>query len=320
MAHVSMFSGDESLWEQVWAYFVGEVGGLSDHGARNLQALTASAKGKLLATCMAIDIAAGAVSPSRIAEIFNHVADGPNDICDRLADELKAAEYEGLNCGSQLESPPLAEDDAYVTVMEISTFIRKHVQPNTGDGVSPEEIERVRKLYFEGDCDLSSLADCNLRPSNRLWVLSLSQFRQLLDQMNSSVKKDARIFLDALGLSHPRGFGPGNLLHLVAVIHPRGRDCGAKQPTSFDVYWRDTHIQFVSFGKLDGWGRTYSCTGFRYFESDEEGMPRERVHRDSRGLLGFTGQSLGYADRVDNLEQEMILKAALKRFARARKI
>lgn len=309
---------EEVQWDQAWAFLVDKLLNLlSPYGYLNLRALPASSKGKLLATCMAIDIVAEALSPPQIAKIFDKLADGPNDICDRIADDLTKAEFDALNCASRLECPPLAEGDAYVTVMEISSFMRKFVKPNTGEELSPDEIQRACRMFFEGDCDLSSLAKCELGKSNRLWVFPKSQFEQLRERMSRDAGKGAQILIDALGMSYRRGFGVGNLLHLVAIIHPAGRECGAKQPTAFDAHWRETHVQFISFGKEDGWGRTYSCTGSRYFESDDEGMPRERVHRDQSGLLGFTGKSLGYAGPLGNITQEMVLNAALKRFARA---
>jgi hypothetical protein len=305
---------EDLIWGQIWDYLRDRLNMLSAAGKETLHALPQTSKGKHYATCLAIDLTANALIPRQVIEIFENLSDKESDICDRIAHTLSQDQYHTFNCCSLLESPPPA-GDAYVTVMEIASFITKFVTPNTGEGLSPDEIDKVLKTYFDGEGDLSSLTKCDLRPSNRIWVMPRSEYTFLLE---SSKNTSGKVFLDALGLTFQEGHGVKRLPHLVAILYPQGYDCGARQPTSFDPWWGNAHVQFISFYKKDGWGRTHSCTGCRYIDMDDEGMPRERVHRDHSGLEGFTGQSIGHWQPVGNISQHEIFRAALRRFVRAR--
>ena len=306
---------DESLiWGQVWQYLLDRLNTLSEIGKERLTALPATPKGKLFATCLAIDLCSNALVSRQVVEIFENLSAKETDICGRIAYTLSQNQYDTLNCCSLLEAPPPPAGDGYVTVMEIATFIKTFVTPNTGEGISPDEINKVLETYFGPEGDLSSLTKCDMRPSNHLWVLPRSEYGYLLERAKDG---SGEIFIDALGLTFQEGHGVQRLPHLVAVLYPPGHDCGARQPTSFDSWWGNAHVQFVSFYKKDGWGRTQSCTGSRYFEADDEGMPRERVHRSSNGLGGCLGQSIGHWRPVHNVPQDEIFRAALRRFVRS---
>jgi hypothetical protein len=308
---------EDLLWTEAWNYLIRSLDALSVPGKDKLSALTRTEKGKLCATCLAIDLMAEALEPRQLADIFEHLSADDSDICGSIAKALSREEYEAFTCCSKLEAPPPREDDGYVTVMEIATFITKFVKPNTGESFSPDEVDKVIATYFDGEGDLSSLVKCDLRPSKRLWVLPRSEYNFLLDRATRG--KSAKVFLDALGLTLSRGHGVNGLPHLVAVLYPQRHDCDAKQPTALDAWWGNPHVQFISFGRNDGWGRTYSCTGSRYFERDLDGMPRERVHHDHRGLGGFSGHSIGQAPPILQISQHEIFVAALRRFASTRR-
>jgi hypothetical protein len=308
-------SDEKIIWEEVWRYLRLNLDALSEPASRKLSALPVNLKGKLCATCLAIDLASGALTSKQLLEVFENLEDKYDDICTSISNTLSRPQYDNLRCCSLLESPPLDIRDGYVTVMEIGTFIKKFVSPNTGDGLSPEEINRVLDLYFDEDGDLSALVKCNLGESKRLWVLPRSEYDVLLRRATG---ESFRVFLDALGLTFKSGFGPMGVPFLIAIFYPSEHDCRAKQPTSFDVYWANAHVQFVSFRREDGWGRTQSFSGSRYFDDREEGMPRERVHGDSSGLLGFRGRIMGGAYPVEDISQHETLRAALERFVRLR--
>jgi hypothetical protein len=310
---ISEMADNESIWGEVWNYLLSTLDKLSPPGKQNLRALATTPKGKLCATCLAIDLRAGAIRTPEVIEIIESVMGG--DICSGIAKVLSEEKYHHLNCCSLLESPAPKGNDAYVTVMEIATFINKFVKPNTGEGFSPEEVKKILDTYFDDEGDLSALTKCDLRPSGRLWVLPRSEYSQLLARANRG--DTARVFLDALGLTLKSGHGVNGLPFLVAILHPEDHDCGAKQPTSWDAWWANTHIQFISFRRVDGWGRTFSCTGVRYFDANDEGMPRERVHRDSHSLSGFTGRIIGGAPPVEPVAQDAVFSAALNRFVKA---
>jgi hypothetical protein len=313
MSTLEIAEGEEFIWGEVWSYLLSTLANLSEGGKQKLRALAMTPKGKLCATCLAIDLRSGAIRTQEVSEIFENVRG--DDVCSGIAKALSEEKYDNLICCSLLESPVPKANDAYVTVMEIATFIYKFVRPNTGEGFAPEEVKKILDTYFDDEGDLSALIKCDLQPSGRLWVLPRSEYSDLLERANRG--KSARVFLDALGLTLKSGHGVNGLPFLVAILHPEGHDCGAKQPTSWDVWWANTHIQFISFRRVDGWGRTFSCTGMRYFESNDEGMPRERVHRDSHSLSGFTGRIIGGSPPVEPVSQDEVFRAALKRFAKA---
>jgi hypothetical protein len=277
--------------------------------------------GKLLALCLSMDLHTGLVSVANCTEILERLPATRSGKASRdLVEARRSYEREHPPQMRCLNADACWDDDAYkhgfVRVMEIERFARFYDSPRSGRGLSSEEIAEVREEYFGpgSEEDFADITAVWTGRNDRSWILPLPQYREMVEQALESEGDSegtglADMFLDSLGLSMPDGRGRANGgPDLVAVIYAPGcRTLECRQPTALDATWEEEEVFFVSYGRLDGWGRTHSLYGQR------EGR-RERIHGPFAPLTSaFRGEYIGEATKP-TLSMEHVLKEVARRY------
>jgi hypothetical protein len=321
----------ESDWATIFEYVQSRLKSntnsiaLSPGGLNWLHGLDGSPAGRLLTTCLAIDLKAGSVHPDLVNSVFNSLPDRKADICTEITRRIRAeagTSTTDWTYGSSRTSTSPEDRERFVRVLELGRFIRYYVRPTLGKNVRPDQVEEVLRQFFEDEegGQMGDIHEWWAGDSGRVWVLPATEFLELRKQANS--REPGTVFLDALGVPFPPGdgVGPDGCPHMVAIEYPdqatlaSEKHCEPRQPTALDATWDGPFPMYVSYGKEDGWGRTQSCTGQRYL-NNRYGTPRERVHGKFKGLTTeFRARKVGLASPQTGLQTEHVLSAAVERF------
>lgn len=283
-----------------------------------VRSLGTTARGRLLASCLAIDLASEAVSPETLLEIVEALDSSGADACLQFAKVLRTHPmHSSWICASRLPcGDPESDDHCYVRVLELSRFIRYYLKPSTGRSSRPDQAEEVLRQYIS-DADGQDLSDITAPwagPSKRVWVLPKEDYVDLVSLADP--QHPGTVFQEALGLSYADGIGMNHWPHLISVTYPRQRHGGwnARQPTALDADWTNQPALYVSYPREDGWGRTQNCYQ-KLYTRHTTGYARERVHPSFDGLTAeFRAADIGLAQPYSSVCQEEVVRAAVARF------
>jgi hypothetical protein len=261
-----------------------------------------------LGACLAIDLKSGALNPKTVGQVFDLLP---------LAEPDPVAAFEqafGLHslattlvCSSELHCDYLNPPDHYIRFLTLAEFVTYLVGPTHGVLPDAAGAAWVMKRYFSpGPTGLQTVRQIYAGRKGVVWIASAQEINALVV---GRTHDDAATFLnDALGL----GKGPGILgakTELVSIEYPEGFDkaVACRQPCTFDAWWGCSTWYFLSYGKVDGWGRTRSCSG----NADEL---RERVHGSINKLTDeYKASFIGYVTPAIPNRGKLTL-AALDRF------
>jgi hypothetical protein len=291
-ARIPRMSPSEA-WVTVRQFLLNNLGITeSDPLAAWLARLETDKEFEQFATCLSIDLVCGAISVEDALELLNTV-----DLDDGMpARAFQQAfknfpQHADLSCRSMLNSPKLADDEWYISVMRIEKFITQYAGPSSGlPSLGTLGINEVETLYFSGpETPLGDITTVNPGASGVVWVTLSNAFNNLRTVPDR--------LKDSLGLAFPRPPG-GTMLRLVAIRYPSAFAVDCKQPTTFDAYWGAPNW-YLSHGSVDGWGRTCPCSP----EGVE--MP-ERVHKslarlDATFLALHVGEVTIFAEDREHL-------------------
>lgn len=290
------------------------ISNLADPGSGDmwLSSLMTTLGGQLLAICMAIDLCVGAVPAAVYIEILNSLPPHRNMPCQEFAEALtKKLEYASSLIGSASAGTKLDQEDHYVRVMEIGEFAFYYDKQRSGRGLRPEEVSEVEEEYFAEPAE-ETLAHVGVwtGKNGRVWVVAaqdLQAVRPLLQEQFPGTP-----VMDAIGLNYRVGFGINGTPRLVAVHYPESAsfDPPPRQPTAIDADWAAEHVFYVSYGSVDHWGRTHSCSGVRP-------ECRERIHHTIYDLTEqWRCEKIGDAEPVELIDLSHVLLAACERFTK----
>jgi len=210
-------------------------------------------------------------------------------------------------CTSQLRPNPHDADVTYARVLELGDFIEYYV--GRGYTSSPTQVHRIKTMYFDrvGGVNLGEIEGWWQSRLPSVWVMQFDDLEDLL----RGVRGDRRgtVVCDAMGLNIYEGLAPDGRPDLVAVIYPKPFSVGCRQPSTLDAWWIDSGRFYVSYLKVDNWGRTHSVSGTC-------GSQRERVHSLFKDLTrGFKTYYIGIATPPVE-DRDALLDAAYQRFLR----
>jgi hypothetical protein len=263
--------------------------------------------GELLGINMAIDIASEAILPGVFASIIDRIT---VPIWSARTAFFRAQvnhpDSDSFVCASQLNSPTLADSNAYLRVLEIEDFAEYYTGPSfVFLPHSPIDIKEVRKRYFSTKTSLAAIDKWWDGSFGRVWVMSKQEFSSVCAKFPKA--EHGTILNDALGIGHSHGGGPKGEPEMVAVEYPTNFNVGCKQPTLLDSKWRNKSTWYVSEGNKDGWGTTQSCSGLR------DGI-RERVHSRFKNLTDeYYTIHIGPAD-TPGMDVSALISEAYRRF------
>lgn len=278
-------------------------------GEEWLARLEHSSNGDVLASCIVIDVASGALQRETIIDVLNHV---DLTIADaRMAFHLALvnhASYLNLICSSCFYSPPLPADDAYVRVMSLEIFIDNYISPQYGPAyvsLIKADREAIKNLFFkDGLFRLGSIRRWWTGSHPLVWVTSLTTLVDLLK--GTAEEHVASVLNNYLGLGYPEG------VDLLWVRYPNQFDSsvGVAQPTTLDASWKAPSGFYVSYPNENGWGKTQSCSGML------RGAP-ERVHSYFKNLTdSYVAEFKGRTKNV-KLSRSRLISEANRRVRRA---
>jgi hypothetical protein len=267
--------------------------------------LGTSTQGRRLGASLAIDIKHGALKESLIDEVLGSLS-GDSDATVSFTDGLNAS---GLRhqylCQSELSAPALDGGRRYVRILEIGQFTEHYGKP-FGLSLNVADVNRMRHMFLTQKPGVLSAIRVPWRGAlENAWVTSDDQVNELKSQ--SSQGSLGTRLNNALGFGLDDGWSPNLLPDFVGVVYPSDFDGPCVQPTTFDVNWDVAH-QYVSYVKLDGWGRTASCDGIvsgcleRVHSTLPDGLPAE-----------FHALYVGESDPV-TIDDAQLLKQAYERF------
>lgn len=298
-------------WENVREYLQGTLLPLVQHrevADRWLQALgdpeAGRTQGKVLATCLAIDLDSQAVPPELVAGIIDRIPDDFEAPCPAFAQALRVHPDAPLVCASQHAARSLGSSDTYARVVTLEGF-----QDVVGADLcfSLAEREQAARAYLD---DPQPMRYVNGRLRGRrgcAWVTRRSVVEELLRQDEQNDEPATRI-VGALGLYMTEG----DDRELVVLTYPPEFEQQTRfaHPTSLDSRWDIPHY-FMAYRSEDGFGRTYALM------QTLEPCP-ERIHPDYEGPLdGFSAHYLGERKQIPH-DDEGYLRAALERFCNGR--
>ncbi len=260
-------------------------------------------EGRQIGFSIAIDLAAGAVSPKLYAEILDFL---PAEF-DRGGPAFGLALRNYSTKHEEPTSEFLAEDRPnYVRLITLDDFIKFYAQPCYHYTLS--EAAAVRDDFFSGQS--RTLEDID-RPwtggNNRAFVLPWEELKRAL--ASKSGDEIATYLNDALGLGKSNGIGEENKPEFVFVRYPKEFDgIEFRQPAALDIDWGQGRCFYLSWHSSDLWGRTQSCCG-------RERPFRERIHGPIGELTSefTTGHSIGFSESVEK-DWTALLRAAERRF------
>lgn len=278
-------------------------------GEEWLARLAHSPNGDVLASCIVIDVASGALRKDTVIDVLNHadlmIADARMAFHAALVNHDA---YLNLICSSCFHSSPLPKDDTYVRVISLQVFMDNYIVPEFGPAfVSTVKADReaVKRTFFDtGAFKLGSIRSWWTGSHPLVWITSLNT---LVDVLDGEAEEDvATVINDYLGLGYPEG------VDLLWVQYPSQFDCsiGVAQPTTLDVPWKAPSGFYISYPRKDGWGRAQSCSGTRP-------NAYERVHSHFKNLTDSYVAELKGCTKSMKLSRGKLILEANKRVKRA---
>ena len=297
-------------WDQVRQVLLEEIIVLMRDPAKGrewLNQLEYCEDGKRLGACIVIDTLSGAMKSKAFADILEGIDLLIGDSRRAFGAVAGDPPDPALICASCFEGDDLDAPDAYARVVELGGFIDYYVGPvYHRSSLDPEDVNDVRADFFM-DGTNENWPDLNVEWSGRFGRVFVSSRREL-DQLLLGVPENERgtMVNDALGLGFEAGVGPDGKAELVAVQYPTSVALRAYQPTTFDVPWLDPGGYYISFGNVDRWGRTQSCSGTKP-------QVRERVHKGfGDSLSHYQGLYIGVSLSVLD-DQATLLRESFRR-------
>lgn len=276
-------------WRDVRAYLERQFQPCLSKGilTRWINALPACADGKLLGTCLAIDIAAGAIMIETAAGILRCLPRRFDDAREAFATAIEIrAKAEEIRCSSLRPARPLESNRAYSRVLTVDDFITYYVGPTYARAsLNPATIAEIKETYLDvaDGTPLGEIDTVWKGTSPVVWVVPVDRVERLRSRGNSPPSEPGDVVNDVLGL----GYAVGN--ELLLVMYPPKFDAAVRcrPPTTVDAPWRRAGTFFVACSADDGWGRTQSCSGRKVYAP-------ERVHYALKGLTnGFRSRTIG---------------------------
>jgi hypothetical protein len=258
-----------------------------------IDALQSTIDHSLIASCIGVDLLSGAVEAERFARVLDEVNPSIKDPCTAFDDALDRSPDRSYHvCSSKHPRPPIADGDYYVRVLTIAEFITYYAGPVYGFTLDAADVAEVRRRFLGSASPTTTLEDIDRWWEGSLpsvWVTAESDIKKVITTSGSATEPTA--LLDALGLPGKAAL-PGERIEVLTIQYPVGfdRNIPCRQPSTLDTRWQLPVGFYISYKRLDGWGRTQSCTGL---------IPgiRERVHSHFKGLTSaYCLSSLGFAD------------------------
>lgn len=278
-----------------------------------LATLTEENDGHQLGICLYIDLFLDRIAPADVREIILRIDLKSSEPAKGFGTQLDAWELENRRSAfyNRLRSGESHEPWSYARVLELGSFIRYYVTPNTGATLDDVDRRRIRRLYFgkARGVPLAKVRRAWHGGRDRTWVVPGSEIDPLIDPLLAAKRRDATNLVNRLGLAVSGGIADGKA-YMVCVRYPDGQPLEAAQPTALDADWTHGTTFFLSCGGCRGWGKSYSLTG------DQEGCP-ELVHAPLPRLTrAYLGHDVGPCEPIEG-KPELVLKEA---YARLREV
>lgn len=296
-------------WDAVRSMFSKKFEGVlsEERIAIVVKAAEQSPDGQRLIICLLIDLV-GETLPIDVAARLMTLPDDTQDVPLEVGSLIEnTPNRDELACSSL--PPDTTSRPRYVRVMELSSFITHYAGVGRYLTLNAEDVARVRNEYF-ADPPARQLGDISVTWSGyngTVWVMHDDDYREITrPERRSEAATDLN---NRLGLGHVYGAGANGQPELVAVRYPSSFEdtfsVECRQPTTCDARWVTPNF-YLSFMKLDNWGRTVACSG-------SEAELRERVHPMLRRLTdGFEIENVGIA-RPPTEDRVTLLAAAFTR-------
>ncbi len=271
-----------------------------------LDGLNATPDDQRLAISLAVDLKNGAYSEETkllIAEILDLLDHSAVDRSAEFGLKLEGhPKRQDLYCTSRFIGPDSA--DLYVCVMSLARFITC-AGSAFGFTDNVEDKNRLRKR-FGAEFRARALAGYGTwwGGENRIvWVTCARRFIENWGEMDPA--KRASAIKDALGIATKPHIFVAYPVEYVGVEYPSEFGRPTHQPTALDAWWQDSGQWYLSYGKLDSWGRTRSISG-----THEPQV--ERVHRAFQFEQVGSNYSIWYlGTAVESVQdQKALLRAA----------
>jgi len=271
-----------------------------------LRLLIGHDEGRRFAACLAIDLRCGALKQEEVRPFFAAVSNGCADGLEALksfAEAVQAVRDQWV-CRSSHKGTPLEAGDRYARVMEIKGFTERYLAPTLPIPPNAAGVREARRMLKRG-LPLGMLREVWRGGLPNVWISSQADLDKVRE--NSDPDHPGTVVNDALGLGFPDGGAEDRRPELLAVFYPEGVPDETFQPTSFDCRW-DLYLHlFVSMGRNNSWGETFSVSG-------QPPYCPERVHRAISGLNNsFVAQYIGVSNILTR-DVSRLVKAALERF------
>lgn len=164
--------------------------------------------------------------------------------------------------------------DQYACVLYWTKIFRKYIQAKSKSLLPPSKRDEKRiydRFFLENTAGLRDLENW-AGWKGIVWVLP---YNELLDFLRSALPDAAiaNLLIDILGINPPE-LTPSDVFEydkLYYIRYPSDFSETCHQPTTLCGYWKEPHGLYLSYGREDGYGRTYA-------NSDKESIVRERVH------------------------------------------
>jgi len=274
------------------------------------QALRTCEDGERLAVCLAIDLAYEAYTDNAVAllvELLESIDLSATDGREEFGAKLERSLHrEDLYCASRFIQGP--DGTEYAHVLRLEKFITC-AGSVFGFVDSAEDKNRIRKrFYTPAPLSVGSLDRWWTAEVGIVWVTPVQALIAAMD--STSANQRGSKIKDMLGLIKPAYLGAHHNLEYVALKYPPEFTRPCHQPTTLDAWWRDPGQFYLSFSRLDCWGRTQSCSG-------KLAPCLERVHRVFEFEDFGSAYSLLYIGTVDSFieDPDRLLEEAANRLA-----
>jgi hypothetical protein len=262
-------------------------------------------EGERPGVCLAIDLVSDAIAPKVLAEVLDEIPSDFDDSARAFADAVDGVRHRlSCTCASALASPALDHGDSYLRVMEFGVFITRYLQrafPHVSADAAG--VKDAYELLSQPEFTLAAIDAWWAGGRDRVWVTLAKPIEDLVDNVSKDVVGGE--VCDSLGLMFPGGVGKMGEPVMFAIKYPETFADRCVQPAAFDADWFRPSF-FLSFYKVDGWGRTHRYTG-------APGSLLERIHRPFKGLnADFSYFHIGSVAALSP-EREALRSAGYKR-------
>lgn len=262
-----------------------------------------SSDGGRLAICLVIDIHHRAVNPRLVADILDtlgtRVQEGRWAFAEAVERHPIGKRFDCVDCVPREADPKRT----YLRIVDLWEFIEYYAGPTYYHTFSVEEVDTVYEIFLE-DLKHTNLGDIKLEWTGgrgRAWVAPLEEHAHRTKGLTED--EAATSVNDFLGLAKKPSPAGKRKTELLAVTYPAGFDPGCRLPTALDPSWRNPGGYYLSYGDVDGWGRTQSCSG------QPKPCP-ERVHSGFVGLSdAFSVSRVGEVRELVEDRRALLLEA-----------